>query len=140
MTLMTTDTLPRRYPGLKPFERSQSLVFHGRGDDIKRLADLVLRERLVVLFSKSGIGKTSLLQAGVAPELERQDFVPIFLRSERTEAPLVETLSDTLAKSPQTSGYDRTGLPVMYSSGEGGNQQPNNPTTQQPNNPASGSR
>lgn len=105
---MTNDTLPRRYPGLRPFERSQSTVFHGRGEDVKRLTDLVLRERLVVLFSKSGIGKTSLLQAGVAPELERQDFVPIFLRSERTEVPLLDTLTDTLAKSPQVGGYDHT--------------------------------
>lgn len=122
---MTTDNLPRRYPGLKPFERSQSLVFHGRGDDIKRLADLVLRERLVVLFSKSGIGKTSLLQAGVAPELERQDFIPVFLRSERTEAPLLETLADTLSKSPQVSGYDRTGLlAVGYGPLANGSQQP----------------
>jgi len=107
--MTTTDILQRRYPGLKPFERSQSAVFHGRGDDIKRLTDLVLRERLVVLFSKSGIGKTSLLQAGVAPELERHDFIPVFLRSERTEAPLLETLADMLAKSPQVGGYDRIG-------------------------------
>ena len=53
--------LPRRYPGLKPFERSQSAVFHGRQEDIQRLSNLILRERLVVLFAKSSIGKTSLL-------------------------------------------------------------------------------
>ena len=109
MNVLNIENLPRRYPGLKPFERSQSTVFHGRGEDIKRLADLVLRERLVVLFSKSGIGKTSLLQAGVAPELERKDFIPIFLRSERTETPLLDTLTEMLAKSPQVSGYDHTG-------------------------------
>ncbi|HMX41038.1 MAG TPA: hypothetical protein PKD78_11945, partial [Saprospiraceae bacterium] len=98
-----SSALARRYPGLKPFERSQSSVFHGRGEDVKRLSDLILRERVVVLFSKSGIGKTSLLQAGVAPELERQDFVPVFLRSERTEMPLCTTLSDTLGKHPQVT-------------------------------------
>ena len=70
-------TLPRRYPGLKPFERSQQAVFHGREEDVQRLGNLILRERLVVLFAKSGIGKTSLLQAGVAPELERQDFLQL---------------------------------------------------------------
>jgi len=121
---ITNDTLPRRYPGLKPFERSQSTVFHGRGEDVKRLTDLVLRERLVVLFSKSGIGKTSLLQAGVAPELERQDFVPVFLRSERTEAPLLDTLADTLAKSQQVGGYDRTGLLAVGTEPTVNSQQP----------------
>ena len=29
----------------------------------------------MVLFAKSGIGKTSMLQAGVAPQLEEQDFL-----------------------------------------------------------------
>lgn len=108
MSNPSSSTLSRRYPGLKPFERSQSAVFHGRGEDIKRLTDLILRERLVVLFSKSGIGKTSLLQAGVAPELEHQEFVPIFLRSERTETLLTRTLTDTLSAHTQVGGYDHT--------------------------------
>ncbi len=101
--------LPRRYPGLKPFERNQSAVFHGRRDDIQRLSNLVLRERLVVLFAKSGIGKTSLLQAGVAPELERQDFTPVFLRADKTNAPLLDTMSAVLDSQTQVSGRDNTG-------------------------------
>ncbi|MCC6281201.1 MAG: hypothetical protein IT262_11400 [Saprospiraceae bacterium] len=101
--------LPRRYPGLKPFERSQSAVFHGRRDDIQRLTNLVLRERLVVLFAKSGIGKTSLLQAGVAPELERQDFTPVFLRADKTNAPLLDTMTAVLDSQTQVSGRDNTG-------------------------------
>lgn len=106
---MHAANLPRRYPGLKPFERSQSGVFHGREEDIQRLSNLILRERLVVLFSKSGIGKTSLLQAGVGPELERQEFVPIFLRADKTDKPLLETFQAVLQKSSQLSGYDHTG-------------------------------
>ncbi|MDO8365462.1 MAG: hypothetical protein Q7T20_01610 [Saprospiraceae bacterium] len=105
-----TTTLPRRYPGLRPFERSQSAVFHGRGEDIAKLSNLVLRERLVVLFAKSGMGKTSLLQAGCAPELERQDFVPVFLRTERSDRPLLASISEMLEKNPHVGGIDPTGL------------------------------
>ena len=101
--------LPRRYPGLKPFERSQSAVFHGRRDDIQRLTNLILRERLVVLFAKSGIGKTSLLQAGVAPELERQDYTPVFLRADKTSEPLLDAMSAVLASHVQVGGRDTTG-------------------------------
>jgi hypothetical protein len=108
MTRTAAADLPRRYPGLKPFERSQSAVFHGRRDDVQRLTNLVLRERLVVLFAKSGIGKTSLLQAGCAPELERQDFVPVFLRSEKTNQPLLQTVAAVLSKNPQVGGRDTT--------------------------------
>ena len=86
-----TATAPRRYPGLKPFDRSQNALFRGRQDDILRLSNLILRGRLTVLFAKSGIGKTSLLQAGVSPELEAQGFFPVFIRSENTGRPLVES-------------------------------------------------
>lgn len=106
----STATLPRRYPGLRPFERSQSALFHGRQDDIAALTNLVLRERLVVLFAKSGMGKTSLLQAGCAPDMERQDFVPIFLRTERSDRPLLDSVGEMLAKDPHVSGQNDTGL------------------------------
>lgn len=101
-------SLPRRYPGLKPFERAQSGVFHGRVEDIRRLTNLVLRERLVLLFAKSGIGKTSLLQAGVAPELERQEFAPVFFRADKTDVPILDTIRAVLEKNALVSGHDST--------------------------------
>jgi hypothetical protein len=101
-------TIDRRYPGLKPFERSQSALFRGRSEDVRRLTNLIVRERLVVLFAKSGIGKTSLLQAGVAPQLEEQGFMPVFLRSDKTDAPLVEHLRKGLANQPSVgSTYEK---------------------------------
>ena len=101
-------SLPRRYPGLKPFERSQSGVFYGREEDIRRLTNLVLRERLVLLFAKSGIGKTSLLQAGCAPELERQEFAPVFFRADKTDVPILDTIRAVLEKNALVSGHDGT--------------------------------
>ncbi|TNE57416.1 MAG: ATP-binding protein [Bacteroidetes bacterium] len=107
---MTTASknLPKRYPGLNPFTRDQSAVFYGRGEDVQRLTNLVLRERLVVLFAKSGIGKTSLLQAGVAPELEKNGFTPLFLRADNTHAQLVNTIGSALEKDPNVGGRDTT--------------------------------
>ena len=104
-----TANLPRRYPGLKPFERSQSAVFYGRGEDVQRLTNLVVRERLVVLFAKSGIGKTSLLQAGVAPELERQGFAPVFIRVDNTAVSLVDAIGEALEKHPAVGGRNALG-------------------------------
>ena len=101
--------LPRRYPGLKPFDRTQSAVFYGRREDAVRLTNLIVQQRLVVLFAKSGIGKTSILQAGVAPNLEQQNFAPIFLRLEKTNAPLVDTVREFLTKHPLSGGRDATG-------------------------------
>lgn len=59
--------LRRRYPGVTPFETSQADQYFGRQRDIQDLFDLILLEKLVVLFGKSGYGKSSLLNAGIIP-------------------------------------------------------------------------
>jgi hypothetical protein len=74
-----SQQLLRRYPGVKPFETSERALFFGRDKDIEDLLDLVWLEKLVVLFGKSGYGKSSLINAGILPEIE-QEAVPIVVR------------------------------------------------------------
>jgi hypothetical protein len=62
-----------RYPGSKPFEEGDRMLFFGREDDIERLTQLVKVEPLLVLYGKSGLGKSSLLNAGVVPRLQESD-------------------------------------------------------------------
>ncbi|MBE0639730.1 MAG: hypothetical protein IH598_14525 [Bacteroidales bacterium] len=61
----------RRYPGATPFSRTQSNIFYGRDKDIDKLLTLIQVEKKVLLYSKSGLGKTSLLEAGVLPKLPK---------------------------------------------------------------------
>ncbi|MBK9492290.1 MAG: NACHT domain-containing protein [Haliscomenobacter sp.] len=61
-----------RYPGVKPFETGEQDRFFGRDRDIADLYDLILLEKLVVLFGKSGYGKSSLLNAGIIPRLDEE--------------------------------------------------------------------
>ena len=61
-----------RYPGVKPFEATESALFFGRDHDRRDLANLLNREQLAVLFGKSGYGKSSLLKAGLIPDLKAQ--------------------------------------------------------------------
>lgn len=58
-----------RYPGPKPFTTAEARIFHGRGEDIDQLSKLVQQQRLMVLFGRSGLGKSSLLNAGLIPRL-----------------------------------------------------------------------
>jgi len=69
----------RRYPGATPFTKRQSGIFYGRDKDIDKLLTLIQVEKKVLLYSKSGLGKTSLLEAGVLPRLPEY-FVPISIR------------------------------------------------------------
>lgn len=58
-----------RYPGVRPFERSERNTFFGRDQDLDHLFLLVSREPVTVLFGKSGTGKSSLVNAGLLPRL-----------------------------------------------------------------------
>ena len=44
------------------------------------LADKILANHLVTVYARSGLGKTSLLQAGVAPLLREEGYLPLFVR------------------------------------------------------------
>jgi len=61
-----------RYPGTRPFEEADRHLFFGRDNDIVSLSEMVMLEKMVVLFGKSGLGKTSLLNAGVLPHLKEE--------------------------------------------------------------------
>ena len=64
--------LKRRYPGVSPFTERQKNIFYGRDNDIKKLHKLISLRNQVLVYAKSGIGKTSLLNAGVLPKLEQK--------------------------------------------------------------------
>ena len=61
-----------RYPGVSPFTSEQQNIFYGRAKDIKKLQKLISLRNQVLVYAKSGIGKTSLLNAGVLPLLENK--------------------------------------------------------------------
>ncbi|MCC6281139.1 MAG: SUMF1/EgtB/PvdO family nonheme iron enzyme [Saprospiraceae bacterium] len=70
-----------RYPGIHAFSAENTALFCGRKTDEDRFYSLLRLERLVVLYGKSGYGKTSLLQAAVLPRLEREtDYVALLVR------------------------------------------------------------
>jgi WD40 repeat protein len=62
------------YKGLVPFEDSEldALLFFGRERESGIISENVLAARLTVLYGPSGVGKTSVLRAGVAHRLRRQ--------------------------------------------------------------------
>ena len=63
-----------------PETSEQKLKFCGRDDDSFDVAKLIMGNVFVTLYGKSGIGKTSLLNAGVFPELREESFTPLSLR------------------------------------------------------------
>jgi hypothetical protein len=63
------------------YEEKDAPLFAGRERDVGRIADVATVARTVVLYGKSGLGKTSILLAGVFPELRARGCLPIHLRT-----------------------------------------------------------
>ena len=63
---------PNPYVGPRFFEKGETL--YGRHRELRELLDLLIAERIVLLYSPSGAGKTSLIRAALIPALEKEGF------------------------------------------------------------------
>jgi tetratricopeptide (TPR) repeat protein len=70
----------RPWPGLDAFTEALSPFFFGRNAEADELFRRVRRDVATLLFGQSGLGKTSLLQAGLFPRLRWAGFLPILIR------------------------------------------------------------
>lgn len=62
------------FPGPRPYATDERERFFGRAGERRDLAALVVANPLTVLYGRTGAGKTSLVCAGLVPELERAGF------------------------------------------------------------------
>lgn len=67
VTLFTPSRNP--YRGLSAFQESDAADFHGRDSEVTALLDALASNRLVAVVGPSGIGKSSLVRAGLLPAL-----------------------------------------------------------------------
>jgi hypothetical protein len=66
--------------GLASYTEETRAYFYGRDEEVAELARRVQRKLLTVLFGQSGLGKTSILRAGLVPRLRGQGYCPIYVR------------------------------------------------------------
>lgn len=86
-----------RYPGIRSFEASERRLFFGREAETDDLFGLAKTRSLVVMFAKSGIGKSSLINAGVVPKLEADGFFPVPVRFQNTASNPLDIMDRVLA-------------------------------------------
>ncbi len=75
-------TVDEQHPwlGLVSFTEETRGFFHGREEEAAELGRRVQRKLLTILFGQSGLGKTSILQAGLVPRLRPEGFCPVYVR------------------------------------------------------------
>lgn len=97
-----------RYPGTKPFEKHEKKLFFGRKADTEKLLEIIRLEPLVLLYSKSGLGKSSLINAGIIPELENDANNEIFTFRFTRYAEGALTPIENIAVKAETKGRSLT--------------------------------
>ncbi|MDZ4762920.1 MAG: TIR domain-containing protein [Chloroflexota bacterium] len=62
------------YVGPRPFSTTERDRFFGREREIDELTALVISNPMVLFYAQSGAGKSSLINAGLLPEMEKESF------------------------------------------------------------------
>jgi WD40 repeat protein len=109
---------PSPYKGLAPFEDSDldALLFFGRERESEVIAANLMAARMTVLYGPSGVGKSSVLRAGVAHRLRQEQEVDVVVFSTWTGDPVAglveavggrgDSLVDALADAADRAGGD----------------------------------
>ena len=77
------------FKGLDSYAEEDSAYFFGRDDDIRLISANALTSRLTILYGPSGVGKSSLLAAGVLASFSKYtNVLPLLFRTWAVEDPL----------------------------------------------------
>jgi WD40 repeat protein len=90
------EELPCPYPGMAPFDASLARFFHGRAGEVSALARRLRHQRFVLVIGPSGSGKSSLVLAGLLPELARREDGRWLVRSLRPGGAPLRSLAAAL--------------------------------------------
>jgi|GEM_PF-6604715 len=92
------------FKGLDYFRESDADAFGGRDEEVRSVIARISSRRMLVLYGESGVGKTSLLLAGVFPELtKRRRWRAVHFNTLRKPArELVHGITDALGGRPSS--------------------------------------
>ena len=93
------------YKGLQPYTAADRAFFFGRERDQEIIASNLYAARLTVLYGASGVGKSSVLLAGVVPELSKKPRLAVIaFRNWQGENFLTNLKNDVLTAVKQSTG------------------------------------
>jgi len=101
--------------GLASFTEETRAYFYGREEEVAELARRVQRKLLTLLFGQSGLGKTSILRAGIVPRLRAIGYCPVYVRIDYSldSPPPSEQIKSAIARATEEAGqWTRVGVAV----------------------------
>ena len=101
------------YKFLDAFGIEDAPIFYGRNAAIEALARKVGSHRLTVLHARSGAGKTSLLQAGLSPQLFKQGRLPLYVRASENPIQAIKRAVNAFLHDPWPTLLADLALPIF---------------------------
>ncbi len=98
--------------GLASFTEETRGYFYGRDEEVAELGRRVQRKLLTILFGQSGLGKTSILRAGIVPRLRPEGYCPVYVRidySPESPAPTEQIKQADLPRDASGGRVDAAG-------------------------------
>lgn len=93
--------LDRNYPYkfFNFYDTQDKDIFFGRTLEISRFIGLITTRRLTVIYGEMSVGKTSLIKAGLIPELEKQGITAVYITCDSIINKQFFDISDKINKS-----------------------------------------
>lgn len=88
----------------EPQGTSDDYLFCGRDEETLDVVHLIDNNLFITLYGSSGIGKTSLLKAGVMPILKRRDYHPLYVRL--SQEPTEISYAEAIVRKLNSSGLE----------------------------------
>jgi len=87
------------YKGLEPYTEKDRDYFFGREEDQETIAANLVTTPLTILYGASGVGKTSVLQAGVVPFLQQLPNTMVFVFDAWQDRTFLSSLKTKIART-----------------------------------------
>jgi tetratricopeptide (TPR) repeat protein len=104
-TRLAVDAL-HPWLGLASYTEETRSYFYGREEEVAELCRRVQRKQLTILFGQSGLGKTSILRAGIVPRLRPEGYCPVYVRIDYSpDSPVpTEQIKQAIFRATQAAG------------------------------------
>lgn len=106
------------YTGLRPFNEDESIFFRGREKHIDQIIDIIRDQKFAMVTGSSGDGKSSLIYAGVIPNLKggflRTQFSKWAVADFRPERSPLRNLSESVSQQLRLRDPDNVENTLSY--------------------------
>lgn len=94
---MNTNQLKSPFKFLNSYEKEDIDIFFGRTNEVNQLYQAIFKNKLVLMYGVTGVGKTSIIKCGLANRFDATQWFDLYLR--RAGMPLVQSAEIQIKKA-----------------------------------------